>query len=158
MGRVQSRLLPCIINYLNSSSDPASFASDSPDSPDSFLHLHLVIVFVRDQERSLRFYLEQFGFSVTVDRINDAGRRWIEVMPPEGNARLALVTPQPGSQEESLIGRFTWIFFLAADVNARFHDWQSQGVKFHSPPTRPALGAMSTRFEDVDGNSFGLLA
>jgi serine phosphatase RsbU (regulator of sigma subunit)/catechol 2,3-dioxygenase-like lactoylglutathione lyase family enzyme len=114
------------------------------------------LVFVRDQERSLRFYADQLGFTTVVDFTFESGQRWIEVAPPDGTAKLALVQPGAGSDEENLIGRFTKIFFLTEDVNAKYEEWRARGVQFEFQPIQPEWGGMFTRFHDLDGNSFGL--
>ena len=121
-------------------------ASPNAGTDDGFTQLHVVVVFVLDQERSLRFYVDQLGFSVEIDQILDSGRRWVEVTPPEGSARIALVRPDPGSAEEKLVGRFTWVFFLTADFNVKYQEWQSRGVNFNSPPSqrcRPCLKTLA---------------
>jgi catechol 2,3-dioxygenase-like lactoylglutathione lyase family enzyme len=126
------------------------------DRQDPYLSLHFIIIFVRDQERSLRFYLDQLGFRLVVDHRFESGDRWIEVAPPDGSANLALVPAKPNSEEYKLIGRESQIFFLTEDVTAKFNEWSKRGVRFHHPPQEPAWGGIFTRFEDVDGNSFGL--
>jgi serine phosphatase RsbU (regulator of sigma subunit)/predicted enzyme related to lactoylglutathione lyase len=120
-----------------------------------YLSLHFIMIFVRDQERALRFYADQLGFRIVVDQLLDAGR-WIEVGPPDGSANLALAQAVPGSDAEKLVGRDTNIYFLTEDVTAKYNEWFSRGVRFQSPPQTPAWGGIFTRFEDVDGNSFGL--
>ena len=72
------------------------------DKQDPYLSLHFVMVFVRDQERSLRFYLDQLGFRLIVDQ-RVGGFRWVEVAPPDGSANLALVQAQADSVAE-LVG------------------------------------------------------
>jgi serine phosphatase RsbU (regulator of sigma subunit)/catechol 2,3-dioxygenase-like lactoylglutathione lyase family enzyme len=126
------------------------------DQEDPYLSLHFVIIFVRDQERSLRFYLDQLNFRLVVDHRFESGNRWIEVAPLDGSANLALVPANPDSEDYKLIGRDSHIYFLTEDVTAKFNEWSKRGVRFHSPPQEPAWGGMFTRFEDVDGNSFGL--
>lgn len=127
-----------------------------PDRADPYLHLHFVLVCVRDQERSLRFYTEQLGFTVVVDFTFESGSRWIEVAPPDGTAKLALVPAVPGSEAEKRIGEFTNIYFLTEDVVAKYEEWRTRGVHFEFPPEQPEWGGMFTRFHDIDGNSFGL--
>jgi serine phosphatase RsbU (regulator of sigma subunit)/predicted enzyme related to lactoylglutathione lyase len=126
------------------------------DQQDPYLSLHFVIIFVRDQERSLRFYLDQLGFRLVVDHHFESGERWIEVAPLDGSANLALVPAKPGSQDCKLIGRDSQVYFLTEDVVAKFNEWRKRGVRFHSPPQEPPWGGIFTRFEDADGNSFGL--
>jgi phosphoserine phosphatase RsbU/P len=126
------------------------------DLREPYLCVHDIIIFVRDQDRSLRFYLDQLGFKLIVDHRFENGERWIEVAPPDGSANLALVTPKPDTDAFKLIGGDRWIFFLTEDVNAKFKEWSERGVHFLFPPEKPAWGGVFTRFEDLDGNSFGL--
>lgn len=129
-----------------------------PDRKDPYLRLSTVTVFVRDQERALRFYQEQLGFTVAYDARSAAGNGWLAVAPPDGTAVVALVAPKPDSEEYKLIGRSTEIVFLTENVKAKYEEWCSRGVRFHRPPETESWGAVSTRFEDLDGNSFILLA
>jgi serine phosphatase RsbU (regulator of sigma subunit)/catechol 2,3-dioxygenase-like lactoylglutathione lyase family enzyme len=147
------------------------------------LRLHCVNVYVRDQDRSLRFYLEQLGFRLAFDTRLQSGERWVAVSPPDGSALLALVAPKPTSPLYKLIGRATQVVFITDDVAAKFHDWSQRGVRFqqtprlkrikfdpHSqsspvPPSSmllgeesPIWGGVFARFRDIDGNSFGLVS
>ena len=131
-------------------------STNSLDRQQLHLSLHHVTILVRDQDRSLRFYLDQLGFSLVVDARLESGDRWTAVAPPDGTAILALVTPKPDSEEYKLIGRSTDIIFVTEDVTAKFHEWRERGVRFHHPPQTPRWGGTFTRFEDLDGNSFGL--
>lgn len=123
---------------------------------DPYLCLHFVIVFVRDQERSLHFYVENLGFRVAVDHRFEDGRRWIEVAPPDGSAHIGLAPVEPGADIESLIGQETRIWFITENVNRKYEEWRARGVHFRFPPQAPVWGGIHTRFEDPDGNSFGL--
>ncbi len=127
-----------------------------PSREDPYLCLHDVLIFVRDQDRSLRFYVDQLGFKLIVDHRFESGERWIEVAPPDGSANLALCVPKPDSEEYKLIGGNRWMFFMTEDVHARYKEWSERGVHFLSPPEQPAWGGTFARFEDPDGNSFGL--
>ena len=136
-----------------------------------YLSMHAVNVFVRDQERSLRFYLDQLGFNLAFDAQLQTGR-WVAVAPPDGTAVLTLVAPKPDSPQYKLIGRSTQIVFVTEDVIAKFHEWRLRGVRFnHTPRLRrvkyepqasgsqeeaPVWGGVFTRFKDIDGNSFAL--
>ncbi len=131
-------------------------STNSLDRKQLHLSLHHVTILVRDQDRSLRFYLDQLGFSLVIDARLESGDRWTAVAPPDGTAILALVTPKPDSEEYKLIGRSTDIIFVTEDVAAKFHEWRERGVRFHHPPQTPRWGGTFTRFEDLDGNSFGL--
>ena len=140
------------------SAHKAHRCSFSPDRRDPYLRLNTVTVFVRDQDRSLRFYKDQLGFRVAVDTRFSSGERWLTVTPPDGTAMLALVAPDPGSSEYQLIGRATQAAFLTEDIFTKFEEWRQRGVRFRHQPQEQSSGATSTTFEDVDGNSFTLLA
>jgi serine phosphatase RsbU (regulator of sigma subunit)/catechol 2,3-dioxygenase-like lactoylglutathione lyase family enzyme len=96
--------------------------------------MHCVNVYVRDQDRSLRFYLDQLGFHLAFDARLQDGERWVAVAPPDGTAILALVAPKPNSLQYKLIGRSTQVVFVTEDVTAKFQEWSKRGVRFvHTP-------------------------
>jgi serine phosphatase RsbU (regulator of sigma subunit)/catechol 2,3-dioxygenase-like lactoylglutathione lyase family enzyme len=115
------------------------------------LRLHCVNVFVRDQDRSLRFFVDQLGFNVAYDTRVQSGERWVGVAPPDGAAILSLIAPKPDSEQYKLIGRSTQIVFVTEDVTAKFQEWSRRGVRFPTPPrlkriryqTQPMQGAVS---------------
>lgn len=146
-----------------------------PDRPASHLGIHSVNVFVRDQERSLQFYRDQLGFELAFDARLQSGERWIAVAPPDGSAVLALIAPEPDSEQYKLIGRPTDVVFVTEDVAAKYQEWRKRGVRFrHTPRLRrvkyerpansstsapaPIWGGVFTRFEDIDKNSFALVS
>ncbi len=137
----------------------AAAAGESIRGPDRALRVRLqnYTLFVRDQDLSLRFFVEQLGFQAPFDTTLSTGVRWVGVSPPEGTALIALVAAAPGSEEYSRIGTFTQVVFLAEDVDATFEEWSRRGVRFHQPPAQPEWGGNYTTFEDVDGNSFVLV-
>ncbi len=126
------------------------------DGDNPYLCLHFVIIFVRDLDRSLRFYVDCLGFSVAVDHTFENGSRWIEVAPPDGNAHVGLALAGPDQKIESLIMPESRIWFITEDVQRKYDEWLAKGVPFQFPPKEPAWGGIHTRFEDPDGNCFGL--
>jgi serine phosphatase RsbU (regulator of sigma subunit) len=155
-------------------------ASTSGTPQAAFLGIHAVNVFVRDQDKSLRFYAEKLGFDVVFDAQLQTGDRWLAVAPPDGSAVLALIAPPQHSQQYKLIGRATGIVFVSENVIAQFEEWRKRGVRFLNTPrlrrvkyerlrAAPELeqtvgaapqsvwGGIFTRFEDPDGNSFSLV-
>jgi serine phosphatase RsbU (regulator of sigma subunit)/predicted enzyme related to lactoylglutathione lyase len=139
------------------SQDSANRDIFRPDRQDPYLRLLCVNIFVRDQERSLRFYRDQLGFSVVVDESYESGGRWVAVAPPDGSTVLALVTPKRKSEEYKLIGRARHAVLVTEDVMAKFDQWGKRGVRFHHPPQTTLWGGIFTRFDDLDGNSFALV-
>src|ERR1700719_4558460 len=98
------------------------------------LRLHCVNVFVRDQARSLRFFVDQLGFNTACDTRVQTGERWVGVAPPDGAAILSLIAPKPDSGQYKLIGRSTQVVFVTEDVTTKFQEWSKRGVRFQTPP------------------------
>jgi serine phosphatase RsbU (regulator of sigma subunit)/predicted enzyme related to lactoylglutathione lyase len=161
--------------------------SDQPaapaDAPSPHLRIHAINIYVRDQDESLRFYVDRLGFNLLGDVRVGSDRRWVAVAPPDGTAVLSLVTPKPGSKECDLIGQPTNVVFVTEDVLAKFREWRERGVKFQYAPRlkrlkferqrpssdtvdlsqrpgepAPLWGGVFTHFKDLDGNSFGLVS
>lgn len=141
---------------MSTSSSPSASTVRS-DRQDPYLRVLCINIFVRDQDRSLRFYVDQLGFGVVVDESYESAGRWVAVAPPDGNTVLALVTPKRGSEEYKLIGRSKHAVLVTEDVNAKFDEWRKRGVRFHHPPQMTLWGGIFTRFDDLDGNSFVLV-
>ena len=134
------------------------------DRRDPYLLLQHMTLFVADQDRSLRFFVEKLGFAVVLDYRAPEGvpefsvrDRWVAVAPPDGTARIALVTPLPDSEEYPYIGKGRQIVFLTENVEAKYREWSDRGVHFLHAPERGPVGSMLTRFEDPDGNRFALI-
>ncbi len=106
----------------------------SPLRQSPHLRLHCVNVFVRDQDRSLRFFVDQLGFNVAFDTRVQSGERWVGVAPPDGAAILSLIVPKPNSEQYKLIGRATQVVFVTEDVTSKFLEWSKRGVRFQSTP------------------------
>src|SRR5580692_6217315 len=153
----------------SSSSSP----SGSNDSNKQRLHLrvHAINVYVRDQDESLRFYLDGLGFDLAFDARLQSGDRWLAVSPPDGSALLALIAPKAGSRDYKLIGRPTGVVFVTEDVPAKYGEWRRRGVRFQYAPRLRRVkydrqsgsdeesqiwGGVFTHFRDPDGNSFAL--
>jgi serine phosphatase RsbU (regulator of sigma subunit) len=150
-------------------------------SRDPFLRMHAVNVYVRDQERSLRFFLDKLGFQVAFDARVESGQRLLAVAPPDGTTVLTLIQPTPQSLQSKLIGRATQVVFVTQNLAATYREWHSRGVRFLGAPRlrrvayeragsaspegrsasddrATAWGGAFARFEDVDQNSFALVS
>jgi serine phosphatase RsbU (regulator of sigma subunit)/uncharacterized glyoxalase superfamily protein PhnB len=127
------------------------------DREDPYLRILCVNIFVRDQELSLQFYVNQLGFGVVVDENYESGGRWVAVAPPDGSTVLALITPNRNSKEYKLIGRSKHAVLVTENVVAKFEEWRKRGVRFHHPPQTTLWGGIFTRFDDLDGNCFALV-
>ncbi|MGC2233321.1 MAG: SpoIIE family protein phosphatase [Candidatus Acidiferrum sp.] len=153
----------------------------SPQHP--HLSIQCVNLFVRNHDRSIRFFVDQLGFHLAYDAKLQSGERIVAVAPPDGSTVLALVVPKPNTPEHKLIGRSTNIVLITEDVLAKFQEWSKRGVRFHSTPRLKRLkydsekpsakspadspilgmeptvwGSVVARFRDIDGNTFSLVS
>jgi serine phosphatase RsbU (regulator of sigma subunit)/predicted enzyme related to lactoylglutathione lyase len=127
------------------------------DRSDPYLRILCVNVYVRDQDKSLRFFVDQLGFSLLVDDNYDGANRWVAVSPPDGNTVLSLIAPPPKSSDRKLIGHGKHTVLVTEDVEKKYREWRKRGVKFHAPPQTTLWGGIVTTFEDIDGNGFALI-
>jgi serine phosphatase RsbU (regulator of sigma subunit)/predicted enzyme related to lactoylglutathione lyase len=143
------------------SASPSALWSVRPDlrldRQDPYFRLLNVTVFVRDQDRSIHFYVGGLGFSLVADYRIPNGDRWVAVAPPDGTGILALVTPKPDDEEYKLIGQARQIVFLTEDVGAKYRECCERGVTFRHPPKEPPWGGVFTSFEDPDGNVLSIM-
>jgi serine phosphatase RsbU (regulator of sigma subunit) len=162
-------------------------ASNSPlPRQEPFLRLQSVMIYVRNLDRSLAFYLELLGFQIVFDGRSEPsqhGQPWVVVGPPDGTANLTLIVPRTDSEQFKLIGRASHVTFVTEDVLTKFREWSKRGVRFLSNPrlrrfkhalqSKPPLannssdstdhappiwGAVFSRFRDPDGNTFSLVS
>jgi len=126
------------------------------DRGQPYLCIQDIVVFVRDLDVSKRFYTQQLGLELLTEQRLPTGERWIEVAPPDGSANLAIVEPKPDAPEYNLIGGYRWVLFMTEDVDAKYKEWSERGVHFLVAPETPGWGGTYARFEDPDGNAFGL--
>jgi len=128
------------------------------DQPSSqpYLGIHSIIVYVRDQDESLKFYVEKLGFGLVVDAPVDGESRWVAVVPPDGSVLLALLKPWKGSEQSCKIGSHTGVALETEDITAKFQEWSARGVRFSQAPTPLGWGILAT-FLDIDGNEFALI-
>jgi serine phosphatase RsbU (regulator of sigma subunit)/catechol 2,3-dioxygenase-like lactoylglutathione lyase family enzyme len=171
----------------------ADIAPELPDSAggnlpseEPFLRLQSVMIYVRNLDRSLAFYLDLLGFQIVFDGRSQPGQArqpWVVVAPPDGTANLTLIVPRTDSEQFKQIGRASHVTFVTEDVLGKFREWSKRGVHFLSNPrlrrfkhalqakppwpadpaatgehAPPIWGAVFSRFRDPDGNTFSLVS
>jgi len=107
---------------------------------------------VRNQDAALKFYTEKLGFKVLTDQPYNGKQRWIELLIPGAESRLALFTPQG---HENRIGGFQPLTFWCDDVFATAKILKAKGVAFAAEPKTEVWGTVAI-FKDIDGNEFVL--
>jgi len=161
-------------------------ANSSLPRQEPFLRLQSVMIYVRNLDRSLAFYLDLLGFQIVFDgrsQPGQPGQPWVVVSPPDGTANLTLIVPRTDSEQFKRIGGASHVTFVTEDVLAKFREWSKRGVHFLSNPrlrrfkhalqsktplpnnssdscdhAPPIWGAVFSRFRDPDGNTFSLVS
>ena len=116
-------------------------------------HVKFVSIPTRDQERALKFWTEQVGFTLLTDQPFDEAQRWIELSVGDSSTCVVLFKPAPADQD--LVGRFFYGALACDDVEATHRQLAARGVEFTAPPTREPWGNFA-KFKDPDGNEFVL--
>jgi len=107
---------------------------------------------IRNQDAALRFYTEKLGFQLLTDQPFNGKQRWIELLIPGAESKLALFTPEG---HEGRIGSFQPLTFWCDDVLATCKILKARGVEFAAEPKTEIWGTMAI-FKDLDGNQFVL--
>ena len=101
---------------------------------------------VSDQDRTKRLF-EQLGFTTSFDADLGDGFRWIDMAPPDGGARIAVIASGP----ELPTGVDTGIRLVAPDArvaHARLVELGLRVGELLDWPTAPLMFS----FQDFDGN------
>jgi catechol 2,3-dioxygenase-like lactoylglutathione lyase family enzyme len=114
--------------------------------------IDLVAIPVGNQDVALQFYTEKLGFKILTDQPFMPNQRWIELLIPGADTKVALFTP---AGQESRIGTFQSVTFACDDVMATYKILESKGVNFAKPPKTESWGTAAI-FKDPDGNQFVL--
>jgi len=113
--------------------------------------IEVVSIPVRDQDAELKFFTEKLGFKVATNQpFGETEQRWIELLIPGADTRLALFTPKG---HENRVGGFQPVTFRCHDVFATAAEMKTKGVRIVAEPKKQVWGTMAI-FQDADGNEF----
>jgi lactoylglutathione lyase len=98
--------------------------------------LHTVALYVADQDRAKRFYVDTLGFDLNADQPGLGGiGRWIEVAPSGGQTAFMLADAA-GWHREDRIGKSADVTLRCEDVGALHAELVSKGVPVTDPQTQ----------------------
>jgi lactoylglutathione lyase len=109
-------------------------------------------IYVEDQPKAIRFYVEKLGFEIRRETPMGPEGNWVEVAPPGAQTCLVLY---PKAMMSNWAELKPSVVFHCPDVEATCRQWESRGVRITMPPTPLAWGTFA-QFQDPDGNEFGL--
>lgn len=108
---------------------------------------------VTDQDRALEFYVEQLGFTKTMDApVEQLGGRWIEVAPPGSATTIALIP----ARNDLPAGAETGIRLSTGDAAALHEDLRGRGVAVGELLRWPGVPPMFA-LHDPDGNGLEIV-
>jgi catechol 2,3-dioxygenase-like lactoylglutathione lyase family enzyme len=125
-----------------------------------------VFVPVSDQDRSLKFFVDELGFEKRADFAYGGQHRWIEVAPPAAATAIALVPASEGASAGADVARCA---FATADIETTHAALRARGVDADAEigragTHRPGLVSTAVSVEDPvppqffvrdpDGNRF----
>jgi catechol 2,3-dioxygenase-like lactoylglutathione lyase family enzyme len=111
-----------------------------------------VAIPVADQERAVRFYVDQLGFEVRLDVPMGEGGRWVQVAPRGGRVPVALVAAGDGAP----VGVDTGITLATSDAASDHSALVGCGVDVDELLHWPGVPAMFI-VRDPDGNQLKIM-
>ena len=97
--------------------------------------LHTVALYVADQDRAKRFYIEALGFELGADQPGLGGiGRWIEVAPKGAQTSLMLADGA-GWNKQDRIGKSADVTLRCGDALALHAELSAKGVPVTEPQT-----------------------
>ena len=118
------------------------------------LNLNTARIFVRDIARARKFYADKLGLALKAE-----GTHHGYCVFDAGNAELVVeaVGFDAPAQEQALVGRFTGLSFLVADVHLQHRALSAKGVVFTGAPEVQFWGGTLATLRDPDGNQLQIV-
>ncbi len=113
-----------------------------------------VCIFVSDQDRAKKFYIEKLGFELRADEplFPGAKNRWLAVAPKGAATAVILYLPDENWQHyKQVVGQSQALTFEVSDMAKLHKDYTSKGVKFVQEPDVQPWGT-SAIIQDSEGN------
>jgi len=119
-----------------------------------------VALVVGNYDEAIAWYVERLGFVLTDDVDLGGGKRWVTVMPVNGQGARLLLAEASSEAQASRIGDQTGgrvFLFLETDDFARDHQAMlAKGVEFREAPRFESYGTVAV-FADLYGNLWDLI-
>lgn len=113
--------------------------------------LYSADIFVSDLERAIDFYVDKLDFEKRVDEaFDEAGHRWVEVVPPGSDTALILKHGY-GDWNREKVGGYSGLMFSVEDMASTYETLKAKGVAFEGEPEPTPYGIFAHAM-DPDGN------
>jgi lactoylglutathione lyase len=114
-------------------------------------HMNTVSLYVTDQERSRRFFVEMLGFEVRTDADMGEMGRWLEVAPKGAQTSFVLADAAKFEKQDR-VGSSADVTFRCDDVHALHKELTDRGLEVPEPETQ-GWGTFLP-VTDPDGHTF----
>jgi predicted enzyme related to lactoylglutathione lyase len=118
-----------------------------------------VSVFVEDQERAKRFYMDKLGMSLRADNELAPGspNRWVAVAPPGSDTEIILYVPDENwDHYKEVVGKTQALTISVTDMDGTVSWLKSRGVTFIREPETQPWGTFAIIL-DSEGNKLILV-
>lgn len=119
-----------------------------------------IALVVKDYDDAIAFYTQKLQFTLIEDTDLGAGKRWVQIAPPNSNGTHLLLAKASGEQQEAAIGNQAGgRVFLFLQTNDFWRDYklmQKKGVVFEEEPRIEPYGTVVV-FKDLYGTKWDLL-
>ena len=105
------------------------------------------LIALREERRAIAFYTQKLFFYLVEDTHLGAGKRWVQVSPPNGNGTNLLlaqaVSPEQKQAVENQAGGRVFLFLQTNDFWRDYQQMKAKGVHFNEEPREEATGLLS---------------
>jgi len=119
-----------------------------------------VALLVENYDDAIGFYTQKLGFDLVEDTDLGAGKRWVQVAPPNSNGTNLLLAQASTNEQLTAVGNQTGgrvFLFLQTNNFARDYErMKANGVEFEEEPRVEEYGTVVV-FRDLYGNKWDLL-
>ena len=119
-----------------------------------------VALLVENYDDAIDFYTRKLGFELVEDTDLGAGKRWVQVAPPNSNGTNLLLAQASTNEQSKAVGNQTggrvFLFLQTNDFARDYERMKANGVVFEEQPRVEEYGTVVV-FRDLYGNKWDLL-
>ena len=119
------------------------------------MYVAFVTLFVNDQNRTKKFYVEKLGFEERLDVPIGDGLRWVTLGLTGEKTEVVLSAEGFPGWSTAKVGVNTGGCLEVDDIFAEHQKLSAKGVEFTDGPRMEFFGGWAS-FKDCDGNEWGL--
>jgi len=119
-----------------------------------------IALVVENYDDAIEFYTTKLNFQLIEDSDLGAGKRWVQIAPPNSNGTNLLLAQASNDQQKKSIGNQAggrvFLFLQTNDFWRDYEHMKTQGVEFTEEPRVEEYGTVVV-FKDLYGTKWDLL-